>query len=213
MLAHNINTFNDTVVRERLRQATHHYHLRLNHHPSLVGLVQPDLSLAHYRKLLLAYLNLYSCLEERISQFITRSSYAFDYASRRKLQWLEQDIAFFQDDPHASRPEILLPDIDHIGQLIGVLYTIEGSTLGGQLISRSLASSHGLTRDEGARFFNGYGDETCAMWDDYIRYAETIAEDDEQCIMAERAACQTFQLFERVIDDLGDTAQSRIAHE
>jgi heme oxygenase len=45
-----------------------------------------------------------------------------------------------------------LPVINSLGRLVGALYVLEGSTLGGQLISRQLNQHLGLTLNTGARF-------------------------------------------------------------
>ena len=198
-------TSNDSIVRTRLRNATHHYQVRLNQHPLLVGLTQPEYPLAHYRKLLSAYFHLYQPLEEQITQFLRRQSCSFNYVDRCKLPWLQKDLAFFHDvslaPGHAPHKAMDLPEIDNVGQLIGVLYAIEGSTLGGQLISRSLAKHHGLTPNEGVRFFNGYGDRTANLWQDFIFFSDTIAGSELHSRAAEVAACQTFQLFNQVLDE------------
>jgi len=52
-----------------------------------------------------------------------------------------------------AAPSLKNPVINSIGQLIGVLYVVEGSTLGAQLIARSLEKHHGLNQTKGGRFF------------------------------------------------------------
>lgn len=191
-----------------MRHATHRHHQRLNRHPLLVTLTQRDLSLINYRKLLIAYFHLYAALETQICQFLKRQTVTFDYAGRRKLPWLINDLAYFRDDSPVSGqnklPEPALPEIDRVGQLVGVLYTIEGSTLGGQLISRNLAEHHGLTRSKGACFFNGYGEHTTCMWQEFLDFAETISGNAHERRVAVESACRTFQLFEEVLDTFAD---------
>lgn len=94
-----------------------------------------------------------------------------------------------------------LPVINTVGQLVGALYVIEGSTLGGQLISRSLNQHLGLTLNTGARFFYGYGEQTALMWQSFIDFADCISGDETQCQAAEQSAWQTFQVFNQVLDD------------
>ena len=194
-----------STVREMLRHATHPHHLRINRHPMLVELIQPDLSLLAYRKLLISYSHLYTSLEGRINQYLIQFS-AFQYEERNKLPWLMNDIGFFQNDlpviDHGVQLDLALPEIESLGQLIGLLYTIEGSTLGGQVISRSLAEYHGLTCTGGACFFNGYGERTQMMWQDFLCFAESISGNASECCAAVDSACQAFQLFEQVINSL-----------
>jgi heme oxygenase len=193
------------AVREALRDATNDYHKRLNQHRLLVGLTQPGYSLDTYRKLLTAYYYLYQALEGRLIAFQSSKDCQLDYSQRVKLPWICRDLAFLGVDPLAGGCEtaqnIPAPPVTSIGEYTGVLYVIEGSMLGGQLISRSLEAHHGLSGEAGACFYRGYGQDTALMWQDFLRFAENIAGDDQERLAAERAACQTFQFFIKVLDD------------
>ena len=57
------------------------------------------------------------------------------------------------------------------GALIGILYTLEGSTLGGQFIARHLSQLPGPKLPR--RFFTGYGELTPQRWDEFLRFVET----------------------------------------
>jgi heme oxygenase len=46
---------------------------------------------------------------------------------------------------------------------MGALYVLEGSTLGGRVIGRHIAATHGLT-GEGLAYYAGHGTRTGAMW-------------------------------------------------
>lgn len=169
--------------------------------------MRPDYGLSQYCQLLLAYWHIYRVLEEGITGFLARHACDFSYEDRYKLPRLLDDLAFFHVDavvPQAL-PESGLrwPEIKTTGQLIGVLYVIEGATLGGQLISRSLAEQHARFHGAGASFFNGYGDDTELLWHRFTAFAETIAADEHACREAELAACKTFDLFEETLDAFG----------
>jgi heme oxygenase len=51
---------------------------------------------------------------------------------------------------------------------MGALYVVEGSTLGGAVLSRHFAERFGVSRDHGLAFFNVYGDRTGEMWQRYL---------------------------------------------
>ena len=158
----------DLNLRTLLRDATHPHHVQLNRHLLLAGLIQPNYPLNHYHTLLGTYYQLYALLEERINLFLKCHPEAFVYDERCKLPWLINDLAFFQIDPLALPP--LSPSatdfltIETVGQLVGVLYVVEGSTLGGQMISQLLAKNLGFTRDTGSCFFTGYDENTQPFW-------------------------------------------------
>jgi heme oxygenase len=195
------NSKSDSVVRACLRQATHPFHVRLNQHPLLHGLSQRDLSLPSYRRLLLAYFQLYSVLETRILHYLERQSCSFQYSERNKLSWLIKDLLFFHEEiPGIDAQRWDFPAIENPAQLTGVLYTLEGSTLGGQHISRCLEKSHGLTTDGGACFFNGYGERTQAMWQAFLDFAESLSVPEHA--EAACSAVHVFELFEKVLGEL-----------
>jgi heme oxygenase len=113
------------------------------------------------------------------------------------LAYLGIDIAVNESK---AFQKLAIPKIESLGHLIGVLYTIEGSTLGGQFISRYLEKYKGMTSTSGACFFNGYGELTEAMWQEFLIFAETIAEKETECQVAIESACLTFSLFEQALD-------------
>jgi heme oxygenase len=188
------------AVQLRLRAVSHTSHVRINHHPLLAGLAGRDYPLSTYRTVLVAYYHLYQQIEIRIEQFIRKGNIPFDYSARLKLPWLADDLKFFNENPQARLPvpPLDFPEITSIGQLVGVLYTVEGSTLGGQVISRQLLEIHRLTL--GARFFNGYGKDTEENWQRFCQFAEAIQCDEIQCQTAEAAALLTFNGFEGVLN-------------
>ena len=189
-----------SVVRSLLRQATELNHERLNRHSLLAGLLQPDYSLANYRTLLQALLQIYHPLELAVLSFLDAHPGVFDYRSRLKTPNLLQDLAFLQSRGPSMPATPSLPNVAGLGELVGILYVIEGSTLGGQLIAKSLEKHLGLSHEQGARFFHGYGEKTAAMWLGFIRFSDGIFGDEQQCRAAKLAADQTFNRFEAVLD-------------
>jgi heme oxygenase len=57
-----------------------------------------------------------------------------------------------------------------IAELVGVLYTVEGSTMGGQSIARCLREG-GFDRLP-MRFFSGHGGHANARWHEFLAFAD-----------------------------------------
>lgn len=74
----------------------------------------------------------------------------------------------------------------------GTLYVMEGSTLGGRIISRSLqaASWHPAQR---LRYWNPYGDDTGRRWSETLAYLESLAPADSDAVV--NAAITTFDVL------------------
>lgn len=193
---------NEPSLRALLRDETHLYHVDLNRHPLLSGLLRINYPLSHYRILLYAYYYLYRHLEQQITLFLNSHPDIFDYHQRYKLPWLTEDLATLHTDPNTFNAclQIILDTlkIETIGQLVGVLYVVEGSTLGAAHISRYLTKHHGFTQNNGGCFFTGYGENTTTYWQRFIAFSDTVS--DNHHPEALDYACQTFQLFNQILD-------------
>jgi heme oxygenase len=80
--------------------------------------------------------------------------------------WLAEDLVALGAPLPDSAPAEVLPALDSPGHAIGCWYVVEGSALGGQVISRRVQSRLGVTRDTGGRYFAGNGAATAARWRD-----------------------------------------------
>ncbi|MEJ8835897.1 biliverdin-producing heme oxygenase [Ramlibacter sp. AN1133] len=77
------------------------------------------------------------------------------------------------------------------GAAWGSVYVIEGSALGGQAITRSLADA-GLRPDRGAAYFHGWGTATGAMWKEVRTLLDQQLADPHILVQACEGACATF---------------------
>lgn len=187
-----------------LRNATHAQHAAINRHAFIEGLTRPGFPLENYLALLRSYAALYRAAEPAIEQWLVSESSSFSYSRRRKLPWLIEDLAYFGTSP--SPALYSAPVINSWGGLVGMLYGIEGSTLGGQVISRSLRVNLGIEKQSGGRFFFSYGEATRLMWDEFLSFAATVATDQKTLSEAQQASQACFAMFERALDD----AQSQV---
>jgi heme oxygenase len=189
-------------IRTTLRKSTHADHVRLNRHPMLCRLTQPDLTLPHYIRIVEAYSHFYRCVEMRIQQ--AEPAPNFTYESRRKAAWLDADLKHLgnitPEPPPLAQQHWDIGPINGIGALAGVLYAIEGSTLGGQVIGRHLARHLDLHATSGARFFNAYGDETQACWQAFCIWLQTLNEQSDVVAHAQTSARQLFRHLEALLD-------------
>lgn len=58
-------------------------------------------------------------------------------------------------------------------QLLGALYVGEGSSLGGQVIQRTLLANENLHNIDQTLFYKGYAEQTGPMWKGFMAYLET----------------------------------------
>ncbi|RYY66823.1 MAG: hypothetical protein EOO13_15330 [Chitinophagaceae bacterium] len=94
--------------------------------------------------------------------------------------------------PLSNERSTSLPAISDHASAMGALYVLEGSTLGGKIISKKIADRLNIT--EGLLFFRGYGSETGPMWKDFTQYLEHPANQEHAEKLAYTAS-ETFRLF------------------
>lgn len=196
----------DTEIRRTLRRATHDIHVLLDHHPLLAGITKPGYLLRAYQHVLIGYFHLYQEMETEIERALLANNLdSFDYLARRKHGWLAADLAYFDVNPYTSGfyPTGLLGPFPtgNAGQLVGMLYAIEGSTLGGRVIAKHLAKNLKLTAHSGARFFNGYEAQTPQRWSEFEEFMNTNCTDAATLEQACFGARVTFLLVEGLLND------------
>jgi len=90
-----------------------------------------------------------------------------------------------------------LPKVDTPSTLLGCLYVLEGSTLGGLLLHRHFQQRFQIDANSGCAYYSGYGEETRAMWTQFVEYLK-IAEkrSNVDSSSAVDAAVETFEALE-----------------
>lgn len=155
-----------------------------------------------YRRLLEAYYGFYAPMESTLynSGLIPDG---FDCVLRAKTPTLVCDLhALGLDAPAINAlPRCThLPDLDTAAACLGVLYVLEGATLGGQVLRREMALRLDVGADNGGAFLNVYGAETGRRWKDFLDYLGRLPLDALAKQHAVNAARSTFSGFEQWLD-------------
>lgn len=154
-------------LRDEIRDATHAEHDDIEHH---MDLMRPELELKDYARLLRKYHAFYDVFERFLRTRAARSSGFAEFYCRDRLKtsWLVSDLealgvhATAHDD--AQLPESLAELFSSEQRLLGALYVIEGSMLGGAVLSKQFRRRFDLTPETGLKFFTGYGPDTREKW-------------------------------------------------
>lgn len=185
------------MILKRLRQATRERHAALE---CQLPLLDPQLSRADYRHFVTRFLGYYAPLETRLLALPWWHEIGFNYRERYKTPHLVQDVLALgiTVDALATFPRCAdLPRIDTMPQALGCLYVIEGATLGGQLVTRHLQGSLGITPRSGTAFFNGYGEQTGARWKSFGALLTALADKTGSHEPIIDTANETFETFDR----------------
>ena len=108
-----------------------------------------------------------------------------------KSDWLAEDLRSMDCPP--AGPSVEVPALDSWASALGMLYVIEGSTLGLQRIRRNLVAGGSNGWPVGSRFVRGYGDDTAVRWREFLLLIESLPA--ERWPAAIDAATGTFGAF------------------
>lgn len=173
MLAQTARSY-DTPLLQALREQTAKVHEQLHHHSHFVALFEQSIERQQYRALLTRFHGFYTALDTAIERCTASTAPVSDeyvYAPRAGL--LAQDLTSLGVSPvqlsQNPRCERLLEVITP-ASLAGVLYVIEGSTLGAAQIDR--AAQKLLSKDslEGRRFWAWSRAHNKERWALILRY-------------------------------------------
>ena len=180
---------------QELREATRAAHDRVER---MLPVREPGLTRARYVRVLEAMYGFYAPLEASCRAVAGADGVAIELARRAKLPLLETDLVALgnsTDEIRALPRARQLPRLGSASHAMGVLYVLEGATLGGQIIQRHVQRSLGLDASTGAAFFVGYGERTRQMWMQFTAHVERAA--GLEIAETTRAAVETFDALER----------------
>jgi len=186
----------DDSALNALRQATHTRHERIDRLMDLRRMGERD----RYGRILQAFQAFLEPWERSVAQALPAHRQAW-LRQRSRRHFLQHDLdalalAALEDTPP-------VPRIAGNAAAWGSLYVIEGSALGGQIITRALAPA-GLVPGKGTSYFHGWGADTPGMWREFR--AELRSElTSPACVAAAcEAACATFDALTAHLDQTLD---------
>lgn len=182
------------MLAEKLKKNTLHSHQQLE--KMLVGRMKAIRSKEDYVKLLQLFYSYFGGLETLIDKYIGKSELN-DYEERRKTQALANDIETLGGKLMPKANAENLPEINNVLQAYGALYVIEGSTLGGKIISKMMAQQLGLNGGKGLSFFNGYGEDTDNKWEYFKNALNKLTKSSDKDKLVTDSANETFDKFKQ----------------
>ena len=186
-------------LRDQLRAHTHQQHERLHEHGCFLALFNQNLSLGDYRDLIVRLYGFYQPLDRAIGRAIScgaACTAGYDYAER--AGYLAQDLTdlglsaeAIEESPRCSEAF----DIVSPASLGGILYVIEGATLGGARIDR--AARRLLAREDqaGRRFWSWCRAVGGSRWPMTNRYLEDLEAEGRAVSDLKKGARDTFRLL------------------
>lgn len=184
-----------TSLRHRLRLATRDAHERLHAHEGFGAAARGRISHGDYRLLLARLLGFHRPFEAATAVAAAGLDFSIDLSRRRRALLAESDLSSLGMTPGDIGglpvcPEIPVPASE--AELLGALYVVEGSTLGGAQIAAALEP----VAPEARLFYLGYGESNGGMWRDFVLQLERLSGEPAAEEAAIMAAQETFDAFE-----------------
>lgn len=152
---------------EKLKQNTAVPHTELEDLTLSKAIISPDVSAKNY----LLYLDLMHDVIYNVESTVypKLNSVIPDINERKKLAYIQQDFtALGYEKSNIKKNVLKLEDNFTIGFAMGVMYVIEGSSLGGRVIYKNIQKNLGYDNESGAAYFSGYGDKTGSHWKNFM---------------------------------------------
>lgn len=157
-------------------------------HVHTENILSPRLASIHsfddYAAILKTFFGYFHPLESMIRFYITPGILE-DIDERRNSSFITNDLKAigYSTEPLAFCTQ--LPKINSSLAALGAMYVLEGSTLGGRMISRMLMKNTLVPfSNSNLHFFNGYKDETGKKWTSFLAVLEEHAEGVDAIVSA-----------------------------
>ena len=195
----------------RLRAETRAQHEATEAIPFSTAIIGGVLPRASYAAQLAALLPVHRALETAIASRLHPSYETVWSDDMLRIPLLEADLdelGVTEDEARMARPEATemalwiesLAARDPVA-ILGVLYVLEGSTLGGAVLRRHLASAFGLT-DAGLRYYSPYGIHPKPHWVAFSQRMDAAVTDADDGDRVVAAASETFVRIGRILSAL-----------
>lgn len=184
------------MITERLKIETKENHDYTEEIGYSKEIMSRTLNIEQYKELIAKQYVIHKYLEEQISQVQEINALTnINLSERSKLPLLENDLKILSVNDADKYNVDTDFKISNLNQALGAMYVIEGSTLGGSIIIKTLKRNDNLESIESFNYYGCYGEEVRNKWMEFqsilIDNAKTT--DDENEIV--EAAKKTFDFY------------------
>ncbi|QOG01334.1 biliverdin-producing heme oxygenase [Flavobacterium sp. MDT1-60] len=161
-----------------LKAKTAASHKRLESLPVSSCILSPDMRIQDYVHYLKLMYDVHHSVEETIFPLLL--NVFDDLNDREKRHLIEEDLTFLKYYKPVASPVFNTKKNITIPFASGILYVVEGSSLGGRFILKNIESIQGLNEGKGVSYFSGYGNKTGSYWKTFLNVL-TAYEEENNC--------------------------------
>jgi len=192
---------------DALKEAISERHARMEALPFIAALTSGQLPLESYVGQLRAMATIQGTLEHELAQISSGEVRAILLDRPSRLVYLRKDLSVFD--------QLFIPDIElalmhtrsiaerirryrveQPSDLLGVLYVLEGTTLGNAVHLPDILKTFGSQTSGTAYYYTGYGDRTAAYWQEFCAAMNALPIDTDGCRRLIQVAHDLFDQLE-----------------
>ena len=171
-------------------------HRKLGELPLLVKLESVNVTREQYIDALKKFYGLYASLEPKLERAIDWNAIGINFNERKRLPILERDLQKFgisSGELHSIPICTKFPELSTLSEVLGCMAVIEGSTAGATATAQKLLVSNlRLGPNNGAEFFNNYGDKRNEMRASFAKVVTTQQVNKGEFLSGGKKAFDTF---------------------
>lgn len=154
---------------DKLRNKTSESHKNLEAIPISKIVVDPSISTEDYALYLSLMHDVVSDYEKVIYPIV--ENVILDISERKKADLILQDLKSIGEEKQKGHAFLKNHDQKYnLPFALGMLYVLEGSTLGGRFILKNIQENLGLNEEKGVSYFSGYGNKTGSYWKNFLAF-------------------------------------------
>ncbi len=153
---------------ENLRNKTSIPHKNLESLPISKSIIDPKITIEEYGLYLSLMLDVVENLEDKIYPIVL--NIIPDIEERRKAHLLINDLKYTSFEKRFNLFSFQNLEKISIPFAIGIIYVLEGSTLGGRFILKNVQENLGFDEEKGATYFAGYGNKSGNLWKKFLLF-------------------------------------------
>jgi heme oxygenase (biliverdin-IX-beta and delta-forming) len=184
------------LIIDELRSATKQEHQQLDH--LLFPHIREIKTCEQYLQLLALFYGYLKPLQNAVDEYLN-DELVSNYSSRRKPERLLDDVNVLADNSFNILYCKSIPEIRNSAAAFGAYYVMEGSVLGGPMISKKISENLHLENGKALTFFAGYGKENYCMWSSFLSSLEQNLINQSQMDLLIESARETFTSFKNWI--------------
>ncbi|NBL65301.1 heme oxygenase [Flavobacterium sp. NST-5] len=161
-----VDTTTSLTFLDNLRETTKESHLFLESLPVSKSILSPEIDIKSYSLYLNLMLDVTLALESEVFPLIKNE--VDNLELRKKSSAIENDLNQINQSRNSRNFSFNIDANTSVGFAMGIMYVLEGSTLGGRFILKNISEKLNLDENKGASYFSGYGNKTGNFWKNFL---------------------------------------------